>query len=295
MSRNESISRRRFLLSAAGHSQQHKRRSNPADKRLHHQHIRQIPPIHPEYWSFTIVGMLGAALILSYEDTLALPSVDVTCTIACNGKGIPRMNTACWRGIPIQTLLDQLNLRASFARFLAADGYVTSLPMESLKDMVLAYQMNTYPLSHEEGFPTRLIVPGYYGYKMPKWVTRMELTDTSPAGFWEARGWSGSGKVQTKAFILSPRCYEAITGIVTLSGNAYAGERNIGRIEVSIDDGPWMPIAFTPARPLCLTEWKIDWSPPAPGDYLIKARAFDDGSPMQNPQTHEVVICILEV
>jgi DMSO/TMAO reductase YedYZ molybdopterin-dependent catalytic subunit len=261
----------------------------------YHQQVRNVAPIHPDYWSFTVDTMGQTRLILSYEDLLALPASDTNSTLICSGNGSSRIDTSIWRGVSIPTLLDRLNIRGRYARFLAADGYVTGLTLESLTQAMLVYAMNGEPLSHEHGFPARLLAPGHYGYKMPKWITRMELTDVEPIGFWEARGWSASGAVRTTATIISPRHQETARGSIIIRGRAYAGERGIGQIEVNIDDGPWMPVVFEPALPYCLTEWRIQWTPPTVGDYLIKVRASDGASQNEAPSNRGVVVRIIEI
>lgn len=296
MSRNQYVSRRRILLAATGHiDREAPARSEAPRSEPFHQHIRRIPPIHPAYWSFTIAGMGERPLILSYEEVLALPAVDVTCTLMCSGNGSPRTATATWRGVPIKTLLDRLNIPAQHARFVSADGYSTGLPLDKLTNALLVYAINGEALSHEHGFPARLVVPGLYGYKMPKWITRMELTDTPAVGFWEARGWSADGAAQTTVAILSPHHREAVSGVVTIRGTAFAGEQDISHIEVNIDNGPWMSVPFTPGARYCLTEWQIDWSPPAPGDYHIQVRAWDVASQNDNPARQGIVVRVLEV
>ncbi len=296
MSRNQPVSRRQFLLSATAQVTRerevpHVRSSAP----LLRQQIRHIPPLHPDFWSFTVHSPAQPPLILSYNDVLALPASDVVSTLVCGGTGIPRMRSAVWRGVYIPTLLERLNIRERYARFLSADGYVTGLPLERLKQAMLVYAMNGEPLSHEQGFPARILAPGFYGYKMPKWVTRMELTEIEPIGFWEARGWSTDGVVRTTATIISPRHRETVSGSITIQGNAYAGDRGISEIEVNIDDGPWMPVGFEPALPYCLTEWRIEWTPPTVGDYLIKVRVSDETSQHKLLSNQGVVVRVIEI
>jgi DMSO/TMAO reductase YedYZ molybdopterin-dependent catalytic subunit len=299
MSYRQSLSRRRFLQSAASQNPRQREEiqigpSTPGNDQ-NRQEIRPVPPIHPDYWSFTVDILGEPCLILSYADMLALPASDIVSTLICSGNATPRIDMAVWRGVPILTLLDRLNIRGRYARFVAADGYVTGIQVEALTHTMLVYAMNSQPLSHDHGFPARLFAPGLYGYKMPKWITRMELTDVAPIGFWEARGWPTSGVIPTSATIISPLHRETIRGSVDIQGNAYAGGRGISQIEVNIDDGPWMPVAFDPAPPYSLTAWHIQWTPPANGDYLIKVRAFDGTSHHEMPPDRAIVVRVIEV
>jgi len=243
------------------------------------QNNRPIPTLNADYWAFSLGGLVRHPLVWSYGDVLALPSVDVPCAIACIGNkpGGEWMGNAVWQGTPLAGLLDELTIlpEARYARLLAADKYTATLPLERLRGALLVYGMNGETLPPEHGFPVRLIVPGLYGYKMPKWIERIELTDTPPIGMWEQRGWSADGIVQTTSAILSPRSKETVSGVVQFSGMAYAGERIITAIELSIDGAPWMPVPFTPGIGASWTTWQIDWTPPGVGDYQARVRATD--------------------
>jgi hypothetical protein len=279
MPRSQTLSRRRFLLSGStqfrGQFTESPGLFPTGVSSEGDQQVRRILPIHPDYWSLTISGTGETPLILSYKDTLALPSVDVQAPLICKGRPIPRTNTVEWRGILLQTLLQRLTIRQPFARFVAIDGYVTAHRLEYLAGAVLVYGMNDRPLTHEHGFPMRLMVPGSYGYKMPKWLARIELTNSEPVGFWESRGWSNDGTIQTTAEIIDPFNRESVKGSLSIRGVAYSGRGSICQIEVNIDDGPWMPVDFNPVSRNCVTDWSIQWTPSIVGDYVIKARAFD--------------------
>lgn len=299
---NHHITRRRFLLAATGSvvaasqlAQSPARLSvNPQNTVLSpnmdssgytptahffRQQLRPIAQIDPNTWSINLNGLVENPLTLTYGDLLAQPAVETPCTVACIGSTgrTPLIGHSLWRGVPVKDLMTQLTLlpEATHAQFTAVDGYTTYVRIEDLQDALLVYAMNGETLPHEHGFPLRLIVPGLYGYKMPKWIQRIEFTAAPTPGFWEGRGWSTTGVAQTTALIFTPRNLESVTGIVSLSGIAYAGARQINSIEISVDDGGWMPVTFTPSAAYSWTPWQIDWTPPAPGDYLFKIRATD--------------------
>jgi hypothetical protein len=148
--------------------------------------------------------------------------------------------------------------------------------------------MDGAPLPLEHGFPARLIAPGLHGYKMPKWIERIELTDTPDGGFWESRGWSLDGTTGVTAAILSHQ--PNADGSVTLSGIAHAGARRIASVQVSVDGGDGMLIPFTPAEPFALTHWQTDWTPPnaGAGDYHVQVRVY--GVNVLKPADHAVVV-----
>lgn len=243
--------------------------------RLFQQHIRTIPTINTNYWSFAITGSIQQPLILSFDDLRRFPTETLRCAIACAGMSShrPLLGEATWRGVPLPALLDRVTISGNtpFARIHAADRYTTVLPLDQLADTLLVYEMDGAPLPPAHGFPARLIAPGLHGYKMPKWIERIELTDSPEGGFWEGRGWSLDGVAGVKAAILGHD--QTSDGGITLSGIAYTGKNAITAVEVSIDGGSWMPVSFTSAQPFALTHWHTQWMPPGAGDYEIRVRA----------------------
>jgi Oxidoreductase molybdopterin binding domain len=243
--------------------------------RLFQQHIRTIPPINPEYWSFAIIGRVRRPLILSFDDLRQFPVETLRCAVACAGmsRSRPLIGEALWRGVPLRALLGEVSIdpAARFARIHAADRYTTVLPLDQLADTLLVYVMDGAPLAPAHGFPARLIAPGLHGYKMPKWIERVELTESPDGGFWEARGWSLDGAAGVRAALLSHE--QTADGSLALAGVAYAGSDAIASVQVGIDGGGWMPVPFTPTDPFALTRWRIDWTPPGTGDYEIRVRA----------------------
>ncbi len=244
---------------------------------LYQQSIRTIPQVHPGHWSFAVIGGVRHPLILSYDDLLTFPTQTIRAAIACAGvsKDRPLIGEAVWRGVPLQSLLDELVIAPEmrFARIHAADGYTAVLPLDRLANTLLAYEMDGAALPPEYGFPARLIAPGLFGYKMPKWVERIELSDSPDGGFWESRGYSLEGAATVKVALLSHE--QNADGSVTLTGAASSGFHPVRSVHVSIDDGDPMPVAFTLDTPFALAHWHIDWEPPYPGDYLVRVRATD--------------------
>lgn len=243
------------------------------------QHKDFLPDV--ESWFLKLDGLVEKPFHLSMDNLRGLPAVAMSVAIACIGSSArhPLVKQAVWKGVPLQDLLAeaQVNPDATYAQFTAADGYSTYVPTALVSDALLAYSVDGHDLPPEQGYPLRLVVPGVYGFKMPKWIQRIELTQTPTPGYWEAQGWSASGQVQTASHIFTPHHMEAVNGLVQLSGVAYAGQRAITQVDVSIDDADWMPVPFTPSTPGSWTRWQAEWQPPAPGDYLVKVRATDSG------------------
>lgn len=244
------------------------------------------PPVQrdPQHWGLLLDGLVDAPLALSYDDLQQFPQRTITSTIACTGDLI---GTAQWQGVPAAALLADVQPQsaASYVGFYAADGYCTSVALPQMTHALLAYGMNDNPLPHSHGGPVRLIVPGLQGYKMPKWVQRIELRSTPLNGPWEQRGWSQSGDAPTQARFTTPRHKARVTRQIQLTGFAFAGARQITAIEISANNSPWMPVSFRPAAPNISTHWRIDWTAPHTGEHRLTVRACDDEQINGQPHT----------
>lgn len=250
------------------------------------QQFQPTPLIEPAYWSFMLGGLVKRPVVLSYNDLLASPSLEQASVLTCIGNqpGGPLMASARWTGVPLRDLLAEAEVSsaAAYAHLFAADGYTTSIALDWARSALLAYRMNGEPLAREHGGPVRLIVPGLYGYKMPKWIQRVLLAEAPLQGVWERRGWSQVGIVQTTTTIARPRHLEQMPyGPVRLAGAAYAGARAVARVEISIENGPWAPVNLLHGPPGAWTRWHALWIPPAPGDYRVSARATDETGAVQ--------------
>jgi DMSO/TMAO reductase YedYZ molybdopterin-dependent catalytic subunit len=244
------------------------------------QYTHPTPRLNADHWSFSIGGQVRLPLSLSYADLLALPAVDLPCTLVCaaHRPGDERIGHAVWRGVPMATLLDQIIAPpdATYARLEAAGGDRATVPLEMLRGGLLAYAMNGEPLTPAHGFPARLLIPGLYDHQQPRWIERVELWNRpGPRGLWEQRGWTASTIQTTSAFEV-PAHLIASVGPVALGGYAFAGSRRITRVEVSVDGGAWVPAALGPSQPNVWTRWTTRWPAPVPGDYQLRVRASDD-------------------
>ncbi len=261
------------------------------------QPVPHLPRINADYWSLMLAGQVEVPLLLSYADLRALPAVEFPATLACAGSGAREqlISTALWRGVNFNNLMDKIKFRpeAAYARFYAVDGYTTSLPLDKLADTMLVYAMNGEALPPEHGYPVRLIAPGLAGYKMPRWVQRVEFAATPSLSYWEQRGWPASGTAPVTTAILSPYQPQTLENPVTFSGIAYAGDAVITEVEVSIDHSPWMPVEYNPAVPYCWTEWSAHWQPAAPGAYHVRVRVTAAAAEKQTAQ-HSITLHIIE-
>lgn len=246
------------------------------------QQLRAIPSQHTAAWVLLVDGMAMKPLTFNFAEIMTFPNAELPCTLACIGNrpGGDKIANAVWAGVRLNHLLAEVGVsrEAHYAEITSADGYRTTLSLRQLETALLATTINGAPLAPSEGAPARLIAPGLYGYKMPKWITRITLTNAPAAGFWEGQGWSLDGTVQTTAAIWTPqpRTRIALGAPLVIAGMAYGGERQIVRVDVSIDDCAWMPAKLQSRSTYEWALWHTTWTPTTLGDYLIKARSTDE-------------------
>jgi DMSO/TMAO reductase YedYZ molybdopterin-dependent catalytic subunit len=168
----------------------------------------------------------------------------------------------------------------------AADGFYESVAMQDLQDprTLLVFAMNGAPLPIEHGFPLRIYIPNRYGMKQPKWIVRMQAIDREGAGYWVDRGWSEQAYVNPTSVIDSVAVDSAdpTSATVPVGGIAYAGDRGISRVEVQVDEGPWMEAALRtpPLGALTWVQWRLDW-PQQTGRHSFRVRAYDGSGGLQ--------------
>jgi DMSO/TMAO reductase YedYZ molybdopterin-dependent catalytic subunit len=141
-------------------------------------------------WSFAVVSSSGdVARRWTWEEFRALPSESVTTDIHCVTKW-SKLDTV-WEGVPVETLLDEVEHDAAYVSAFCDGGYTTNLPLEDVLDgkAWVAFAYGGESLEPEHGGPARLLVPHLYFWKSAKWVRGLRLLDEDEPGFWEALGY----------------------------------------------------------------------------------------------------------
>ncbi|HEX5370565.1 MAG TPA: molybdopterin-dependent oxidoreductase, partial [Dehalococcoidia bacterium] len=244
-------------------------------------------------WRLKVGGETQQALSLSYADMLAFPSQQQYTTMQCisNEVGGELMSNALWKGVPLKTVLEKAGPLdgVAFVKFSSADDYSECLPLDfAMRDAtMLAYEMNGVPLPAEHGAPLRLLAPGKYGMKHPKWITEITLVKDEYFGYWEQQGWDQQARMNTSVRIDVPGQHRDVDpGQQTIEGVAFAGDRGISKVEVSTDDRKtWQEAALKP--PLGLYTWVLwsyVWQTPTPKDatgITLWARATDGNGDLQ--------------
>lgn len=195
------------------------------------------PKIDPADWQLAVTGEVETERSFTRSELQDLGGERRFVTLRCvsdllNGE---KMDTALWDGVAVSAVLEAVGAPESCCVTLhAADDYFVSFPREALDPGLLAWGMNGRPLPRRHGAPLRTLVPGHWGETNAKWLTEIEIRDEPEDGYWEQRGWEGTGEVHTVAKLHSTTVED---GTARVGGHAYAGTRGIDAVEVSTDGG----------------------------------------------------------
>ena len=214
-------------------------------------------------------------------------------TLKCIGDpiGTEQMSNAMWTGVPLHEFLQKAGVKpdANVVVFRCADGYHTAIPIADAMrgETLLAYKMNGVLLPIGHGFPVRLLNPGHYGTKNPKWIVTIELAKKHE-GYWQKRGWDPVANVKLATLIGAPS-KDAVIKVGTacaISGAAFdsGNHGGIKSVEVSVDYGRTWEEAkiWASDSPLAWTLWKYTWHVPKKvGPVEIYARAIANNGLIQ--------------
>lgn len=270
--------------------------------------------IDPRSHALFVHGMVDRPRKFSMADLKRLPSLSRILFLECSGNGLTEWSkptlptvqgthgltsTAEWTGVPLSLILNEVGVRGK-AKWLLAEGgdgsaMTRSIPIEkAMKDCMLAYGQNGEALRPEQGYPLRLLVPGFEGNMNIKWLRRLELsdapfmtreetskyTDIRPNG----KAVQFSFEMEAKSVITSPSggMQLADTGFHEITGLAWSGRGSIKRVDVSTDGGAsWRQAQLQdPVLPICHTRFRLPWNwngKPA----VLQSRCVDDTGYMQ--------------
>src|SRR5881398_918345 len=252
------------------------------------------PKVDVDLWHLEVVGLVKNAATWRFDDLLGFEMKDQETTLMCisNGLDAGLISNAVWKGFPLRDVLDRAVPLSGAARvrFRGVDNYTDTIPLEKALEptTLLAYEMNGAELPDRHGYPLRLIVPGYFGEKHVKWLTRIEVTDATAKGFYEAQGWGPDFITPTRSRIDVPDPWSSfalgkLSGPIEVKGIAYGGDRGISRVELSSDGGKsWRDTEiYYSGGNLAWSLWKTQWMPDAAGDYMLVVRATDGEGDVQ--------------
>ena len=249
------------------------------------------PAVVEASWRLKIGGLVADPLSLGLDDLRAQITDERLITLNCvsNPVGGPLVGNALWTGVALAELLRQVRpvAAAQFVVAEAADGYRETYPLDLAMggDPFVAFGMDGALLPAAHGAPARLVVPGHYGMKSVKWLTRLAVVDADPVGYWGQRGWSPSAVTRTESRIDTPTTGARVAAPLVVAGVAWAGDRRVAGVEVSCDDGrTWQPARLErEAGHLSWRRWMLRLSLP-PGVHPLSVRATDGTGTVQDSQ-----------
>ena len=274
-----------------------------------------IPDIDPDKHRLVIHGMVKQPLLYSMEKLMRYPMETRQTFVECGGNSalmfsnepvqqtLQYLHGVCsnaeWTGVRLSTLLDEVGVDPK-AKWMLVEGADTaaltrSVPLQKAWDdaIVVLYQ-NGQRLMAEQGYPMRLLLPGWEGNMNIKYVRRIKITDQPGMTYYEARNYSPllpDGRAykfyfvnEVKSFITHPSFGMKINGpgYYDVNGIAYSGSGKIKRVAVSADGGKtWADAAIEgPVQDKAFTRFHIPWrwdGQPA----VLTSRAIDDGGNVQ--------------
>jgi DMSO/TMAO reductase YedYZ molybdopterin-dependent catalytic subunit len=255
------------------------------------------PAVDVATWRLRVHGMVEREVSLSFDELVQLPLIERYVTIACvsNEVGGDLIGNAKWTGVRLTDVLDMAGVLPGATQIVprSVDGWTAGFPTtwatdpEQPRDALIAVRMNDVPLPVEHGFPARLIVPGLYGYvSATKWLADIELTTMEAFdAYWVPRGWAKEAPVLTQSRIDVPRSSAKVpAGPVTVAGVAWAMDRGVERVEVSVDKGAWQPASLGEViGPQTWVQWTFTWQA-TPGLHEVAVRATDGTGEVQTDE-----------
>lgn len=257
------------------------------------RHHNGVPAIDPLRHRLLIHGLVERPLMFTVEELIRLPAASRLAFIECAGNSRDGWreardlsvqdlhgltSTSEWTGVRLSTLLEAVGMRREATWMLAeggdAAGLDRSVPLTAdvLNEAMICYGQNGEALRPEQGYPLRLLLPGFEGNINVKWLRRLKLADRPFMTRWETSKYTDlmpdgtayqfSFVMEAKSVITSPSGRQQIQpGFHEIQGLAWSGRGRIRTVEVSVDAGrTWQTAQLQePVLPKCHTRFRIPW------------------------------------
>ena len=258
------------------------------------RHHAGVPDIDPTTHKLLIHGLVERPMMFTLSDLKRMPSVSKVHFVECSGnsggewsaKGAPTVRlshglASCseWTGVPLRTLLDEVGVKPE-AKWLLAEGddacrMQRSVMIEkALDDAIVAYGQNGEALRPEQGYPVRLVLPGWEGNTNVKWLRRIKLTEgpqftkDETSKYTElmedGKAWIFTFEMDAKSVITAPSGGHSIggPGYHEVTGLAWSGRGKITSVEVSTDGGAsWSEASLQqPVYSRAFTRFRLPWT-----------------------------------
>jgi len=246
-------------------------------------------------WTLTITGEVEQDVTIDYDELQSMTATNQFSTLRCVGDSLNgrKIDTALWTGVPLQGLLEEAGPRGDCECVLlrSADGYEVEFPIEAFNRGLAVYGMNGSVLPRGHGYPVRAVIPGHWGEVNTKWLTEIEVLDREVDGYWEQRGWEGTGPVKPTATLRHDEMTE--NGRRLLAGHAYGGLRGVSTVEVSTDGGStWSEATLSEPLPAAdgdgraedaWRQWQYTYDPPGDAHTAV-VRMIDESGTVQTDE-----------
>jgi sulfane dehydrogenase subunit SoxC len=257
------------------------------------RHHGGIPNIDPAKHTLTVHGMVKTAKTFTMADLKRFPSVSRFHFVECSGNGLTEWkqptlktvqgthgltSTSEWTGIPVSTILSECGIEDGAAWILAegSDAAVMTRSVtldKALGDAMLAFAQNGEALRPEQGYPLRLLLPGWEGNTHIKWLRRLEISDKPFMTREETSKYTdllNGGKARQFSFTMEAKSVITFPsgemklpgpGFYEVTGIAWSGRGRVKRVEVSTDGGENWELASLqePIMPVCHTRFRFPW------------------------------------
>jgi sulfane dehydrogenase subunit SoxC len=291
---------------------------------LHYErHHSGIPDIDPAQHRLVIHGMVDRPLSLSVADIRRLPSVSRTMVLECGGnsgsewaattgpdvqRSFGLVSCSEWTGVSLALLLKEVGVRPG-ASWVIAEGadacrMMRSVPLaKAMDDALIAFGQNGEALRPAQGYPMRLLLPGWEGNTNVKWLHSLKLTDQAYMARDETAKYSdlmpdGKARIFTyrmeaKSVITFPSGGQKLpgAGLYELTGLAWSGSGRIERVEITTDGGKtWVKAQLQePRLPIAWTRFRLPWRFDG-REAVIASRATDETGYIQ--PTRDALIAV---
>ncbi|MFU1780525.1 sulfite oxidase [Haloarcula japonica] len=267
-------------------------------ERFYEVDINSIDPeLSADDWSLSITGAVEEEIMLDYEDLQQMDAENRFVTLRCVGESLNghKTDTALWTGVPVDSLLEEAGVQSGCECVMlrADDDYYEEFPIDALRGGMLAYGMNGKILPRGHGYPVRALVPGHWGEVNVKWLSEIEVLDEEADGYWEKRGWQGTGPVNPVAKLHHESMLS--DGRRRIGGHAYAGLRGVQRVEVSTDGGEtWADATLSDQLPAAdgdspaedaWRQWEYTYDPPSDGHTVVVRMVDQRGETQPEDET----------
>jgi sulfane dehydrogenase subunit SoxC len=272
------------------------------------RHHGGIAEIDPAQYRLMISGLVDKPLVFMLDDLKRFPRINRVHFLECaansgmewrgaqlNGCQFTHgmVHNVMYTGVPLKHLLNEAGVKASGKWVIAegadSSGMNRSVPLQkALDDCIVAFRMNGEMLRPEQGYPVRLVVPGWEGNMWVKWLRRLDVTDVPLLAREETSKYTdlmADGRSRRFTFIMdaksvvtnpSPQAPLKTKGRNVLSGLAWSGRGTIRRVDVTLDGGRnWQEARIDgPVLDRSLTRFYVDFDWQGQ-ELMIQSRAHD--------------------